>query len=279
MISLLSILHRLPEWAVYLSLLLPITGCMVAMPYVGRYVLGVSGDDDRSKGAVEAHKAIVASLAFLLAFTLAQAQSVMRTDEGLVAQEAAALNTMDRSLLRYNSADFLELRKSLHELIRLIYVDEWPALAHAERSRQAEAIVDLLSRRLRTTEAGSPRQQSLLNELIAKLDEFTDKREELIQSADTFIAPFFWYTIWAIVGVLLVLALFVTPNRERILTMAGVTAAVTLVMGLVIIIDAPFAGGSQISSAPIRRVYGLVQARQLNPVAPPPAGLSFEPGK
>jgi tetrahydromethanopterin S-methyltransferase subunit B len=265
----LTFLHGLPEWAVYVVLLLPITAGIVLMPHVGRYVFGLGPDEDRSKGAVEAFKAIVASLAFLLAFTLAQAQTAMRTDEGLVAQEAAALNTMDRSLLRYNSSDFLELRKSLHELIRLIYVDEWPALAHAQRSRQAEAIVDLLSRRLRTTEAGTPRQQSLLNELIAKLDEFTDKREELIQSADTFIAPFFWYTIGAIICVLLALSLFVTPNRERVLTMAGITAAVTLVMGLVVIIDAPFSGGAQISSAPIQRVYGLVQARQQNPALNP----------
>jgi Protein of unknown function (DUF4239) len=273
MMTVLHVLQRLPEWAVYVCLLVPITGGIVLMPYVGRYVFRIKGEEDRSKGAVEAFKAIVASLAFLLAFTLAQAQSTIRTDEGLVAQEAAALNTMDRSLLRYNSDDFLKLRQSLHELIRLLYVDEWPALAHAQRSKQAEGIVDLLSRKLRTTEAATPRQQALLNELIGKLDEFTDKREELVESADTFIPMFFWYTIAAIILVLFVLAAFVTPSRERILTMAGVTAAITLVLGLLMIVDAPFAGGAQISSAPIQRVYGLVQARQLIPANVPASAM------
>jgi hypothetical protein len=267
MASLVHWLHRLPEWAVYAWVVLFITIGVVMMPYLGRSLFGIRSNDDRSRGALEAYKAIVASLAFLLAFTLAQAQAALRTTETLVSQQAAALNTIDRSLLRYDSADFTDLRQSLHELTGLIIEDEWRSLANAQRSARAEAIVDTLSRRIRSAEATTPRQQSLLNELIAKLDEFTDKREELIQNADSATPILFWNTIAAIVAILVVLASFITPTRERILTIGGITAAVSLILCLLIIEDAPFVGGSIISNAPIQRVHGLMKARQRNPAA------------
>lgn len=267
MASLVQWLHHLPEWEVYGCVVISITLAVVAMPYLGRTVLKIRENDERSRGALEAYKAIVASVAFLLALTLAQAQSALRSAETLIAQEAAALNTIDRSLLRYDTAEFTQLRASLHELTRLILEDEWPALANAQRSRKAEAIVDRLSRGIRSAEAATPRQQSLLAELITKLDEFTDKREELIQSADNAIPTLFWKTIGSIVVILAGLSLFISPNRERILTIAGITAATSLILSLVIIEDAPFAGGSTISNAPIQRVYGLMKARQRDPVA------------
>lgn len=264
---LMQSLHRLPEWAVYCCIVVPVTLGVMAMPYAGRFAFRIRPSEERSRGAIEAYKAIVASLAFLLAFTLAQAQGMLRTSETLVAHEAAALNTIDRSLLRYDTPEFTELRQSLHEMTRLIVEDEWPALADGARSAKAEAIVDVLSRRIRSAEAATPRQQSLLNELLAKLDEFTDKREELIQNADTFTPGLFWNTIAAILLVLSGLSLFITPSLERILTIGGITAAATLVLCLVIIEDAPFRGGSSISPAPIQRVYALMKARQRDPAA------------
>lgn len=265
MMALLTFFHHLPDFAVYLIIVPALTLAATLMPFAGRGLLGIRPNDDRSRGALEAYKAIIASLAFLLAFSLAQAQDTLRTLEKTVSQEAAALNTMDRSLLRYGSDEFMALRGQVRELAHLVVAEEWPALAEGGRSARAEAVVDGLSRRIRTTEAGTPRQQGLLGELLAKLDDFTDRREELITGATNTLPILFWSTIAALFGVLAVLGLFVTPTRERVLTLAGVTAAAGLVVSLVVISDAPFAGGSPVSPAPIERVRVLMEARQLVP--------------
>lgn len=266
----LTFLHGLPEWGVYLLIVPVVTGVAAAMPVVGRRLFGIAENDDRSRGALEAYKAIVSSMAFLLAFFLVQAQDTLRSLERVVSQEAAALTTIDRSLLRYDSPDLTDLRSSLHDLVRRIVAEEWPALVHGERSPRAEALVDTLSRRIRTTEPTSSRQQSLLTELVAKLDEFTDRREDLITGATNTLPLLFWNTLAALLLVLAALAAFVTPNRERTLTIAGITVAVSLVLCLVIIADAPFAGGSTISPAPLERALTLMQARRKVPVAATP---------
>jgi hypothetical protein len=270
--SLISTLQHLPDWAVYVSLVSPATALAAAAPLIGRKVLRISPEDDRSRGAIEAFKAIVASLGFLLAFTLVQAQGTLQSLEKTVAQEAAALNTIDRSLLRYGSDDFIDLRASLHELVARILTSEWPALASGQRDTRAEAIVDLLSRRIRTTEATSPRQQSLQNELVAKLDEFTDRREELINGINAELPNLFWNTVGALLGVMGCLALCVTPTWERVMTLSGVTAASMLILSLIVITDAPFAGGAPVSAGPIEKVARLITARQKDPPPLAPAG-------
>lgn len=264
----LDFLHRLPDWLVYLAVIPSITGVAVLMPFVGRHALRVRPSADRAQGALEAYKAIVASLAFLLAFTLVQAQGTLRSLERVATQEAAALNTIDRSLLRYDAQTFTTLRGSLHELTRLLVSDEWPNLSEGRRSARAEALVDGLSRRLRTTEAGTSRQQSLLTELIGKLDEFTDRREELISEASTHLPALFWNTVLLLLAVLILLALFITPTGERVLTVGGITAASSLVLCLLIITDAPFSGGATVSPAPLERALGLMLARQADPPGP-----------
>ena len=266
--AVIAVLHRLPELGVYLSLVLPVTSAMIIAPLIGRRLFRLADNDDRSRGALEAFKAIVASLAFLLAFTLTQAQSTLSATDSIVSHASSALNTIDRSLLRYDTEDFSQLRTSLHEMTGLIVSEEWPALEYVQRSPRVEALIDLLSRRIRSAEAKTMRQQTLLNELVGKLDEFTDRRDELIHQAEARLPAFFWHTIMAITVILMVLAFFVTPNRERLLIIAGITAAVMMLMALVVIVDAPFAGGSKISTAPIERVHALMKARQKLPAAP-----------
>jgi hypothetical protein len=258
---LLSWLHNLPDWAVYLAVVPTITVTVAAMPLIGARMVGIRPNDERSRGAIEAFKAIVSSVAFLLAFSLVQAEGNLRSLEKLVSQEASALNTVDRTLLRYGSDDFLSLRASLPRLGRLIVSDEWGGMARGERSPDVEALVDTLSRRIRTTEAGTQRQQTLFGELVGKLDEFTDRREELIAAASSRLPPLFWGTILALFGVLVALSFLITPTRERVLTIGGITAATCLILSLVIITDAPFSGGSQVEPLPLTRVIRMMEAR------------------
>ena len=262
---------RWPEWAVYLTVVPATTILAAALPYIGRNLLGIGKDHGRAEGALEAYKAIAASLGFVLAFTLVQADGRVQSLNKIVTQEAAAINTIDRSLLRFGSDEFTAMRAQLRELVADIPAAEWPALADGRRSPRAEAIVDMLSRRIRTTEGATPRQQALLAELITKLDEFTDRREELINGATERLPDLFWTTVAGILLVMGTLALFISPTHQRILTLVGITAASMLIMCLILITDAPFSGGATVSVEPLEKVGQLIAARQKDPPSLPVA--------
>src|SRR4051812_8165340 len=70
----------------------------VATIGVHQFVLKSSRDDDRSKGAIEAFKTVGTFIAFLLAFSLVEAQENFRSAERLLDKEAIALNDTDREL-------------------------------------------------------------------------------------------------------------------------------------------------------------------------------------
>ena len=178
-----------------------------------------------------------------------------------MAQEASLLNTLDRSLLRFGSEDLANLRPTVRELALTIVGDEWRQLGAGERSAKAESLLNTLSRRIRTTNATTMRQQSLFSEMVTQLDSFSDRREELIAAATTPLPPLFWKTVGGLVVVLCGLAFCVTPNPERILTMVGVIMAAGLVMSLVLISEAPFAGDPEIDPAPLLRVVKAMEAR------------------
>lgn len=259
--SVIAFLHQQPVWVVYAVIVPGLVLAVVLASLAGRHLFHVRGSDERSRGALEAFKAIVASLAFLLAFLFVQAENNLQALEKTVAQEASLLNTLDRSLLRFGSDDLVALRPVVRDLALSIIDDEWKTIAQGERSATAESLLNTLSRRIRTTNAATMRQQALFSEMIVQLDGFSDRREEMIASATTTLPPLFWGTVAALVVVLVVLSLFVAPNPERLLTMTGVIAAAGLVMSLVLITEAPFAGGSQIDPAPILRVVKAMEAR------------------
>lgn len=259
--NLVTYLHAQPAWLVYAIIVPGLVASVVVSSFAGRHLFRVKPRDERSRGALEAFKSIVASLAFLLAFLLVQAQGNLVGIEKLVAQEASLLNTLDRTLLRFGNDDLAALRPTVRELALTVVEDEWPQLGAGERSAKAESLLNTLSRRIRTTNATTMRQQSLFSEMVAQLDGFSDRREELIAAATTPLPGLFWNTVGGLVVVLCGLALFVTPNPERILTMVGVITAAGLVMALVLITEAPFAGEPEIDPAPLLRVVKAMEIR------------------
>ena len=259
---LLALLRDLPPWLTY-TIVVPGLVLLTALAsWAGRHLFRLSVNEERSRGALEAYKAIVSSLVFLLAFMLVQAESNLQALEKLVGQQASFLNTLDRSLLRYGSEDFTKLRETVRLLGTAIVEDEWRSLSRGDRSAVAEDMLNTLSRRIRTTDATTPRQQSLFTEMVNTLDSFSDRREELITEAAISLPAMFWDTIAALLVVLLVLASLVSPSRERVLTMMGVIAATGLVLSLVIITEAPFSGGSQVDPAPLVRAVKMMEARK-----------------
>lgn len=259
--SLISYLHAQPAWVVYMTVVPGLVVAVLASSFAGRYLFRIRAHDERSRGALEAFKSIVASLAFLLAFLLVQAEGNLTAIEKLLAQEASVLNTLDRSLLRFGSEDLASLRPTVRELALAVVEDEWRQLGVGERSATAESLLNTLSRRIRTTNATSMRQQSLFSEMVTQLDGFSDRREELIAAATTPLPPLFWKTVGGLVAVLCGLAFCVTPNPERVLTMAGVIMAAGLVMSLVLITEAPFSGDATIDPAPLLRVVKAMETR------------------
>lgn len=259
--SLVSYLHAQPAWMVYAIVVPGLVVAVVASTFAGHHLFRVHENDERSRGALEAFKSIVASLAFLLAFLLVQAEGNLTAIEKLVAQQASLLNTLDRSLLRFGSDDLDSLRPTVRELTMAVVEDEWQQLGVGERSQKVESLLNTLSRRIRTTNATTMRQQSLFSEMVAQLDGFSDRREELIAAATTPLPPLFWKTVAGLVAVLCGLAFYVTPNAERVLTMVGVIMAAGLVMALVLITEAPFSGDATIDPAPLLRVVKAMEIR------------------
>ncbi|HWB50663.1 MAG TPA: DUF4239 domain-containing protein [Stellaceae bacterium] len=247
--------HHFSNFWTFVVVALVIVLPVAFAPYLGQRVLRFREDKERSDGALDAFKAIVSFTAFLLAFSFVQVQGTLRNVEERVSKEATAILVIDRVLFRIGDARLSEARQSLRQYGEAIVSDEWPRLAdNLGGSEKVETAYSGLSRAVRSFEPGSARQQGMYNELLRTLDELQDMREQRLSDAGLTLSSLFWSTIAALIVVMFGLALLISPTVNRAIVLGGLVAAVSLLLSLVIIVDAPFSGETSVSPAAIVKV-------------------------
>jgi hypothetical protein len=176
--------------------------CFVTAPYLGRKLGWTVPNKDRADYIIRAQATLITVTGIVLAFSLVQAQGHLRQAEELVAKEAATLNTLDRSLLRYGDQG-VALRPLLWTYTKSVIEDEWPALRHGQRSPDTSAKLTPLSRAVFQLDPQSGRQVTIYGEMIKSIDEMADEREQRISAANLRLHSEFWLVTF-LLGLILV---------------------------------------------------------------------------
>jgi hypothetical protein len=234
--------------------------CFVTAPYLGRKLGWTVPNKDRADYIIRAQATLITVTGIVLAFSLVQAQGHLRQAEELVAKEAATLNTLDRSLLRYGDQG-VALRPLLWTYTKSVIEDEWPALRHGQRSLDTSAKLTPFSRAVFQLDPQSGRQVTIYGEMIKSIDEMADEREQRISAANLRLHSEFWLVTFLLGLILVALSTVIEAVAYHTVSIAAQGLALALLAALVFCSDRPFKGYISVSPAPIVEVLAIMSAR------------------
>jgi hypothetical protein len=256
----ITFLYSLPDLGVAVLL-----GCIAALvlasaPTVRVRLFGhVSVPGSRTAG--ETVTAITGFTGVVLAFSLVQAQSNLRTVEQTVASEAIQLDQMDRLLAGSGYPTAVAIREAVHTYAESIIVDEWPQLTiHANSQRTAD-LFRAMSQSILAIGPASGREIVIYAELVKIIDQLAESRGERLNAADLALPPIFWEVIAFLMVLLIGFAAFVEPQHGHAVSLAGVGVGLALLIALVVIFDQPFRGHASVNPGPIVKTLAVMRAR------------------
>ena len=258
----LELLRSLPNLVILAVGVSTLAAAAYASPFVGRRLLRLPEDKARDEAAFDAFKAVMAMAGVVLAFSLVQAESNLRSDQAQVGREASAILIVDRALLRIGIPDAANARPLLTAFIRSQLNDDWPSLVKSgTRSPVTDASYTALSRVVRSLEPQSRREEIIYAELIKAMDDVSDARETLIQDANLQLPDFFWTMALAFVFLGLVLGCLSEARINRAAALSGTAAGIGLLLSFVVIVDEPFRGETSIKPKSIENALVLNSRR------------------
>ncbi|MBC7433503.1 MAG: DUF4239 domain-containing protein [Rubritepida sp.] len=203
--------------------------------------------------AMDGVKTVTTFLVLVLAFSLNLVMGQHRQVEEQVQREATLINQLDRGLLRTGPPELVALRPVLIAYASSLVLDEWPRMAVGGRSQEAYALYNALSRGIRGAEVTSPRQQAQYAELVRNLESLSDVRDARLMNSRLALPGMFWVTILGGCLLLLPLCAMTAGSLNSALLKLAMGGSLGMLMALVIIIDRPFSGETQVAPAPIDR--------------------------
>lgn len=257
----LSALHRLPNLGILALIVVAVTGVAMAAPWFGRRAFGLSSNKEREDAASSGYKAIMSMTGVVLAFSLVQADGVLRDLETVVAKEAAAISSSDRILLRSGAPELIALRPALAAYARSLIEGEWPLLAKGERNAASDDAYAIVSKAVRSFTPTDGRQQAMYSELLKNLDDVADLREEVLAASDVGLPAFFWTTVLGLLALGFALALLSSATLAGVVGLAAPATAVALILAFVVIVDRPFEGETSLGANAIEKTLKVIGRR------------------
>ncbi len=234
---------------------------IAAMPWLRAKLLRFNPTRAVNDGASDAIKAVAGFTVFVVAFSLVQVQSQFRITEDLSLKEANAVATLDRALFHFGTPAALAAREDLQIYVKSVIEDEWPLLAHDQRSPKTDGLYKKFGTDVRRLEAETPRQQATETQLFRALDEMSDLREARLAATDFGLQPLYWWVMLGLFGILLVLAFFTSATIDKTLANCGMVCAIGMMFSLVLIYEDPFAGDINVTPVAMKRVLGIMAER------------------
>jgi hypothetical protein len=260
----LDSLYTLPDLAISAIFGTVMFIAVAFLPYLLRPLLRVTTDKDTVDFATRAQTTVIGFLAIVLSFSLVNAQLNLRNVDALVSREAAAINQMDRLLLRYSDPKVAEMRSLLAAYAQSIVNVDWPLLTQGNQSELASKSSQTfgpLSRAVYSITPLAGRQTEIYGQILKQIDDLSEMRSQRIEAANIRLPDIFWNVIFALFSLLVVLAVLIEPTLGRLVAIGGQAMAVALLLSLVFIFDQPFKGQTRIGPDAIIKVIGIMKNR------------------
>ncbi|HZQ00674.1 MAG TPA: DUF4239 domain-containing protein [Reyranella sp.] len=234
---------------------------IAAMPWLRTKLLRFNVSRAVNDGASDAIKAVAGFTVFVVAFSLVQVQSQYRITEDLSLKEANAVGTLDRALFHFGTPAAQAAREDLQIYVKSVIEDEWPLLAHDQRSPKTDALYKKFGADIRRLEPETRRQEATETQMLRALDEMGDLREARLAATDFGLQPLYWWVMVGLFGILLVLAFFTSATVDKMLANCGLVCALGMMFSLVLIYEDPFAGDINVAPVAMKRILGVMMER------------------
>ena len=221
-------LYGLPDTIIAACFGVTITVLFVGSPLLLQRAFGVKIDADTSETVLKGLPPVISLVAFVLGFSLVQAQINIRGANDLVATEAAQLNQLDRQLTRFGTKQVRSIRMELREYAGSIVRDDWPAMQTGKGSPATAALFKPLSRALFAIDPQNARSRIIYADILHKGDELAESRARRLDASRLALPPIFWQSIAGIVFVLIGLSACVRVNAGSLIAVAGQGLAIGL---------------------------------------------------
>ena len=252
--TVLLFLSGLPIWAgLFLLVLLPSIIAMGALIVSRRFVgFGTLASNNEIAGFKFATVGVIYSV--LVAFAVIVVWEKFNEAEAAVIQEAGAAATLYR-LTATQAPATVATRAALNKYLELAIQRDWPAMAQEKESQETTQALDALySAALKTRKGSSP--PAVLIETFKQLDALTTARRTRLHLATGVVPGVVWLVLSF--GAVLTVSFtffFGTKNLPAQVMMTGILSVLVFMALFVIVsIDHPFTGPSNVGSEPLQSV-------------------------
>lgn len=175
------------------------------------------------------------------------------------ANELADLLRLARALGEPVNSQVLEaIRAYAHEVID----NEWSLMASGQSSPQAAKLLEQLWLALAAVEPRTAREEALYSEAVARFNDLSDARTDILQSSRMRLPPTLW--ILLVTGAISTVGSMYFFGLEEFwslaLMTAGLAGEVSFVLFLIHDLDTAFSGDWQVRPDPIQRVLEQAEA-------------------
>jgi len=251
----LAFLSGLPLWlGIPLLVVLPSVAALFG-PLILRRWIGFERlvSNNQTAGFKFATVGVIYSV--LVAFAIIVVWEKFNEAEVAVVEEAGAAATLYR-LIQRPEPEAAVMRAALDTYLQLAVDRDWPAMAQESESRETtealNALYSAAQRLARTTSLPQP----VVGEMFKQMDSITEARRTRLHLAGGSVPLVVWLVLST--GAILTVAFtffFANKNLPAQMMMTGILALlVFLALFVIVSIDYPFTGPSNIGSDPLRAV-------------------------
>ncbi|MBI3461883.1 MAG: DUF4239 domain-containing protein [Planctomycetes bacterium] len=199
--------------------------------------------------------------AVLLAFVVFVVWTQQNDAWKLVERQANELADVLRIVQVFGEPVKSRVLDAVRAYVREVAEREWPAMAHGRSSPRAAQLLETLWQELVAFEPKTTREETLYTEAVARFNNLSDARTDLLLNSRTRLPPTLW--ILLVTGGFSTVASMYLFGLESFWSLALMTGsmagAVSFVLFLIRDLDTPFSGDWQVTPEPILLVLGQVE--------------------
>ncbi|MGH7025331.1 MAG: DUF4239 domain-containing protein [Caulobacteraceae bacterium] len=237
-------LSSLPLWLGFLLVVVLPTAMFICGLLVVRRIFSLERLTTNNEVAGFKFAVVGVVYAVLLGFAVIVVWEKFRDAEAAVAQEASAVIALDRLSLGLQPSVGAAVRGQLASYVRLTVAEGWPAMSRAKMSSKPGQALDALYAAVLADTLSTPRETTILSEMLNRLDSLTRARRTRLLLATGVVPGVLWSVLFAGAFVTLTFTFFFgLPSLGSQAIMTGMLAVlIFMALFMTIEIDHPFTG-------------------------------------
>jgi hypothetical protein len=254
-------IYKLPNLIIILLCIAMINLLSHWAPHIVKAIFFIKPTEETIKIAQSLFALLGATVGMFIGFLLNQAQSNFQAASALVASEASQVNNLDRLLLRFGDNYALEIRSQLTEYLESIINIEWPQLKIEQGSKETHMLWRSISQKLFKLEPVTPKQIAIYSDILSEAESVSEARELRIDRSGQKLPSIFWIAmLFIFLGISSITSL-VMPGIELEFARTVFPVIYGSLLGLLIIFDQPFKGGTAVKSTALKKVLESIKTR------------------